>query len=189
MERNTDADLNFDKDEIRRMREMARKLSQKIEQDKLSKFMNSSKTGSDSDSKNKTVDATNTAGSSSKEGCSKDTSQGNTSTSTGSSVYEPGFLSDRDKLKQFKIKKKPSSELLNVAGSSVSDLAERSRDPGNDCESRKEDTSKRKSDKKDRLTGEPVEKRSKNREELKQDKHKKKKHKKKDASTLVEKLS
>ncbi|XP_045212633.2 DNA excision repair protein ERCC-6-like [Mercenaria mercenaria] len=196
VERNTKAELNFDRDEIARMREMARKLSQKMEQDKLAKFMKTPKAASDSgsDSREKISDNVKNADNSSHIGSSKDKSQGN-KTSSGSNVQETSALSDRDRLKHFKIKKKPSSEALNVAASSVSDIPNRVIDNKRDSEKNKEDSHKRKHDRdsascrSERLKGEPMEKKFKDKDvEHKRDKHKKKKHKRRDAKFEGERI-
>lgn len=122
VERHTDAELNFDKDEITRMRDMAKKLSQKMEQEKLIKFMKGPNSDSGSDSKSKA----NGSVKNTEDSLHRDSSAVNTPKhSKIKSSKASSQFSDRDRLKHFKIRKKPSSDVLNVEG--IKDISESSR--------------------------------------------------------------
>lgn len=200
--RETNAELNFDRDEIARMREMARKLSQKMEQDKLSKFIKSSNTAQDSgsDSRDKTENKVKNTDWCSYKDTSLDNSNGNANKSGSdlkSNTQENTSLSDRDRLKHFKIKKKPSSQNLNIENSGVSDLSSSCKDIPvsnkiSEEQKNKPDSHKRKYERdngegrREKLTGEPTEKRSKEKDsDHREHKQKKKKHRRKDASKYI----
>lgn len=196
--RETNAELNFDRDEIARMREMARKLSQKIEQDKLSKFMKSSNIAQDSgsDSRDKTQNKVKNTDSYSNKDTSLDDSKGSANKSGSdlrSNSQENSSVSDRDRLKHYKIKKKPSSQNLNIENSGVSDLCCSSvSNRISEEQKNKPDSHKRKHErdngegKREKLTGEPAEKRSKEKGgDHKEHKHTKKRHRRKDASKYI----
>ncbi|XP_052775006.1 DNA excision repair protein ERCC-6-like isoform X2 [Mya arenaria] len=176
VERETEADLNFNKEEIERMRDMAKKLSKKMEQEKVARMLKpdekqgSSESGSDSKGKDKKAAGNNKS-------CGANVNKG----SDGSKVDRDNVtctstsgLSKREKLKLFKIKKKPSSEHLNTGAlPDKQTQLQRPEVSGSECakaESSVCDTSKHGTSSQRRHSEEGGEKHKK-----------KKKHKKKDA--------
>lgn len=165
-EESTDADLNFNKDEIQKMREMARKLSQKIEQDKVTKLLQGSdvKQGSSdsgSDSKDK---ETRNAKSTDNDSCRN-------ISKTKSHVKESSYgtiATDMNKLKHFRIKKKPTTS--SSLEKPVEAATDATKPPSTECVKTGTSSS----------TG--LKRKSSSEQDDARDKHKKKKHKKKDAS-------
>ena len=155
-----DVEDNFHKDEIERMKELARKLSRKIEQDKVTNILKSedSRPGSDAISK-ESQSAQSTS----------DKSHKTTKSVAPSQTQETSYgtvSADMNKLKHFRIKKKPSTTSM------AADL------PHVENPSSKPVESEHKvSDKMNTLK-----RKSSSEQEERKGKHKKKKHKKKDAS-------
>ncbi|KAH3872046.1 hypothetical protein DPMN_035259 [Dreissena polymorpha] len=164
VERETQATLNFDEEEIKKMKEMARQLSRRMEQDKIERLMKSVEkaqgNNSDSESKNSTVLSSSTP-----------ISDTNYSASGLTASHSAVSVSERDRLKHFKIKKKPSLESLN--NGAVSEKSISKTDLNHSAAKRVSGiTSERDGD---------VTKRRKSEEENKDLNKKRKKHKRKDA--------
>lgn len=161
-EESNDADLNFNKDEIQKMREMARKLSQKIGQDKVTKLLQ----GSD------VKQGSSDSGSDSKEPRSaKNTDSDSRRNISKTHVKENSYgtiATDMNKLKHFRIKKKPTaSSSLEKPVEAVTDATKPLAIEGVKTGASSSRVLKRKSS---------------SEQDDARDKHKKKKHKKKDAS-------
>ncbi|KAL4239940.1 DNA excision repair protein ERCC-6 [Mactra antiquata] len=114
IERNTDASLNFDVDEIKRMREMAKRLSQKMEEDKMKKFISdadsSSKNGGAGNSETGNQGEYNTSsGSNGSKDKSKNITDVVSSDSRSNSPLDPSKYNPIGSLKHYKIKKRPSN--------------------------------------------------------------------------------
>lgn len=189
VERSTDASMHFSEDEIRKMRELAKRLSQKMEKEKMKSFMKSadSKTGSGgsgSDSAEKSNQSVNLTSSGSHGNGEKSKKVLNvaSSDSRSNSPLEANQYNPPGSLKHFKIKKRSSGEL------NVSDTKSENENSSKVVE-QTQSIPKQSSESSAREVGherhkyKSGQKRSRESDDHRSSKLKKKKHKRKDAST------